>query len=208
MSKTIIASRVELSFDKNLFEPKVNEENGTKKRQCNFIETGDTKFVLLQDGNKKPFPKAKLTEVVEQELKDKFAGKVPPKFKNWAIRPNTDSVSQKTGERFEGYEDDEGIHFSPSRFENQGYPAFVRKDGSVIPMDTEDGVAEAKRLFKAGAIVNAKINIGAFDIPKVGKGVSSYMEAIQFVDEGTPRGGSGAASADGFDVIEDDGDDI
>lgn len=208
MSKTIIANRVELSFDKNLFVPKLNEENGTKKRSCNFIETKDTKFVLLQDGNKKPFPKAKLTEVVEQELKDKFAGKVPPKFKNWAVRANTDAVSQKTGERFEGYEQDDGIHFSPSRFEDQGYPAFVRKDGSLIPMDTEDGLAEAKRLFKSGAIVNAKINIGAFDHAKSGKGVSSYLEAIQFFDEGTPRGSGGAASADGFDVIEDDGDDI
>lgn len=198
MSKTLIAKNVELSFSKKLFEP----QNG--KRSCNLIETPESGFVVLGEGAIK---KGDLTGLVESVLKAKFDGVVPPKAKNWVIRSNKDAVSMTTSERYSGYEDDKGIYFSPSRFEDQGPPAFVRRDGSVINTETADGLAEAKRLFRPGAIVNGKINVVAFDaVDKETKaksrGATTFLEALQFMSEGTQRGAA-APSAEGFDVIED-----
>lgn len=204
MPSTLIIRNARLSFDKNLFEP--TEQKGKKpgKRSCNLICSDDTQFFLFEGGKKTPLKRADLTKVIEDVLKAKFGGKVPPKYENWAVRENTASVSATTGERHKGYEDDNGIYFSPSRYEDQGFPAFARPDGSPINMVQADGVAEALRTFYGGCYVSAKITIGAYETKEEGmikRGVTSYLEALQFLRSGE-RFGKGAATADGFDAEE------
>jgi hypothetical protein len=210
MPITIIAKNARLSFDKNLFDP--TESKGPKKpgkRTVCAICSDDSTFVKLVEGKKVPFEQKDFDAIITEVLKQKFAGKAPAKFENWAIRKNTDANNQQTGERFKGYEDDGGIYFSPSRYADQGYPAFVRRDGSLINMTTEDGVAEARRLFYGGCYVNIKLNLAAFQVKEdnvTKNGVTSYLEAVQFLRDGE-RFGGGDASADGFESEGDDSDD-
>ena len=209
MSTTIITRNVRLSFDKNLFEPKEAPE-GKKvgKRTCNVICSADTTYAKMVDGKKVAITREGLKEIVEAEMKAKFH-KVPAKYEDWATRKNDEANSQQTGERFKGYEDDSQIYFSPSRYEDQGFPIFVRRDGSVINPETADGMAECKRLFYAGAFVSAKMNIAAFEVNEKGvtkRGATSYLEALQFLKDGE-RFSGGSANAEGFDAEEEDEDD-
>jgi hypothetical protein len=200
MSATIIINNARLSFDKNLFEP-----NKKDKRTCNLITSDETTYFLLADGKKTPIKgEAGLLAVIEGELKAKFNGKVPPKYENWAIRRNTDANSAESGERYKGYEDDKGIYFSPSRFAKQGYPAFVRQTNQPIDLTSANGLDEARNLFYGGCYVNAKINLAAFETKEDGvtkRGVTTFLEALQFVRDGE-RFGGGSATAEGFDAVE------
>jgi hypothetical protein len=201
MPITIIAKNVRLSFDKNLFDPTESKGKKPGKRTVNAICSDLTTFLKLQDGKKIAFKQDDFDEIIKDALKQKFAGKAPAKFENWAVRKNTEANNQQSGERFKGYEDDNGIYFSPSRYADQGYPAFVRKDGSVINMATEDGVAEARRRFYGGCYVAIKLNIAAFQVKEdnvTKNGVTAYLEALQFLSDGE-RFGGGDASADGFE---------
>lgn len=204
MPATIIIKNGRLSFDKYLFEP-----NAKGKRTVNVIATPDTSYVHLTEGQKVPVKgNAALQAIIEEVLKAKFSGKIPPKYENWAIRKNADANSAETGERYKGYEDDNGIYFSPSRY--QGYPAFVRPNGQVIDIASANGLEEAKALFYAGCYVNVKVNIAAFETKEDGvtkRGVTTFLEALQFARDGE-RFSGGSANADGFDAVEDDNDDL
>lgn len=205
MATTLIIENCRLSFAKNLFDP-----NKKGKRTCNGICNSETKFFRLVEGKKVPVKgKEGLQKLVEEVLAAKFGGKTPPKYENWAFRPNVNAVHSETGERYDGYEDDAGFYVSPGRYETQGYPAFVRPNGQMIEM-TEKGSLEARALFQAGDYVNLKVNLAAFEVKEDGmtkRGVSSFLEALQYAREGTKFGG-GSTDASGFDpVVEDDEDD-
>ena len=200
MSQIVIINNARLSFDKNLFEP-----NKKDKRTCNLITSDETTYFLLADGKKTPIKgEAGLIAIIEGELKAKFNGKVPPKYENWAIRRNSDANSAESGERYKGYEDDKGIYFSPSRFAKQGYPAFVRPSNQPIDLTSANGLDEAQNLFYGGCYVNAKLNLAAFETKEDGvtkRGVTTFLEALQFVRDGE-RFGGGSATAEGFDAVE------
>lgn len=204
MSATLILNNVRLSYTKNLFEP---TEKG--KRTCNVICSDKTRFFRLVGGTPKKISREQLDDVLKEVLKEKFNGKVPAKFENWAVRSCADANNSSTGERYGGYEDDDAIYFAPSRFAKQGYPAFVRRNGQQISMVDEKGVEEATGLFYAGCYVCAKINIAAYETKEDGvtkRGVTSFLEGLQFYDKGETFGG-GAADATGFvDLTEDDED--
>lgn len=198
MATTIIIDNCRLSFAKNLFDP-----NKKGKRTCNGICNSETKFYRLAEG-KKTLIKGKggLQKVIEEVLAAKFGGKAPAKYENWAVRPNTDAVSQESGERYVGYEDDNGFYVAPSRKEDQGFPGFVRPNGQMIEM-TEKGCLEARAMFQAGDYVNLKVNIAAFEVKEDGmtkRGVSSFLEALQYLREGEKFGG-GSSDASGFDPV-------
>ncbi len=206
MPATIIINTARLSFDKNLFEP-----NKKEKRSCNLILLPETKFFLLAEGKKTPIKGVEgLDAIIADVLKAKFNGKVPAKFENWAVRANTDAVSTTTGERYTGYEDDDGKYMSPSRYDKQGYPAFVRQTGQPIDLTTANGLGEAMALFYAGCYVNAKVNLAAYETKEdnvTKRGVTTFLEALQFLRDGDKFGG-GSANADGFDAVEDADDDL
>lgn len=213
MPATIIINNARLSFDKNLFEP-----NKKEKRSCNIILLPDTQFFELIQDDKNPSVKRKvqikgvegLDAIIADVLKAKFNGKVPAKFENWAVRANTDAVSTTTGERYTGYEDDDGKYMSPSRYAKQGYPAFVRQGGQVIDLTTANGLGEAMALFYAGCFVNAKVNLAAYETKEdnvTKRGVTTFLEALQFLRDGDKFGG-GSANADGFDAVEEEDDDL
>jgi hypothetical protein len=214
MSITLITRNVRLSFDKNLFdasEPKVGKKFG--KRNCNGIIGSDSQIYRMVGGQKKLITFDELGDVVTDALKEKFNGNVPAKFEDWAFRKNTEMVSSKTGERHSGYEDDNGVYVAPSRMEDQGYPLFLRRDGSVLNPDgefSEKSMAEAQALFYAGCYVTLKITVGAYETTEKNvtkRGVTTYLEAVQFLSKGEPFG-RGAASAEGLEAepeeLEDD----
>lgn len=201
MSTTLIIRNARLSFDKNLINPTEKKNNKPGKRSCKLICSGETQFFILKDGKKTPVAREGLTGVIEGVLKEKFGGKVPAKYENWAVRENTNSVSATTGERHKGYEDDAGCYFSPSRIEEQGFPAFCRKDGTQIPVLQQDGLSEALRTFYGGCYVTAKVVIGAYEAKEdnmIKRGATSYLEGLQFLKVGE-RFGGGEANPEGFE---------
>jgi len=206
MPTTLLINNARLSFDKNLTkasDPKKGKEYG--KFSCNFICSDETTFAILKDGKKIPVPAKDLNKVLEDVLKEKF-NKVPAKWENWALRKNDQAVNATSGERYKGYEDDKGFYLAPTRFEDQGYPAYVRRDRTVLIGTKPDDLAEAKRLFYGGCYVNGKVNLAAFEVKEDGvtkRGVSSYLEAVQFLRNGEKFGG-GAADADGFDELDEE----
>lgn len=203
-SATVIIRNGRLSFDKFLFEP-----NEKKKHSVNVIAGEDTTFSRLKkEEGRVPIKREDLIKVLEEVLKAKFT-KLPAKYENWAVRKNSEANHQQSGERFKGYEGDDGIYFSPSRYAKEGkvdLPTFVRKDGSVINTKEPDGLEEAKRLFYAGCYVSAKLNFAAYEVNEGGvtkRGVTTYLEALQFLNHGEPFRGSDS-NADGFDNEGDD----
>lgn len=203
---TLIIKNARLSFDKNLVTPTEPKGNKPAKRACNLIISDDTEFSLLEEGSKaRPVKREDLTGVLESVLKAKFNGKVPAKWENWAVRQNTSAANAETGERYKGYEDDKGIYFSPTRFVDHGYPAYVRRDKTLLDPEKPGDLAEIKKLFYGGCYVNSKVNIGAYETKEDGvtkRGVTTYLEAIQHFAHGDKFGG-GSANAEGFDALED-----
>ena len=208
MSTVLILRNARLSFDKNLFVPTDKKNGRSGKRNCNLICSADTEIFVFDAGKKTPITRADLQKkVIDEALKKKFGGKVPAKYENWAFRENTNSVSATTGERHKGYEDDDGYYLSPSRIEDQGLPAFARKDGSPIKVLEAAGYEEALRSFYGGCYVTAKVVIGAFEAKEdnmIKRGVTAYLEALQFLRAGE-RFGGGEANTSGFEDEEKEG---
>lgn len=204
MSITLLTNNVRLSFTKNLFKP-----SEKKKRSCNLVCSDDTRFFRLENGVPKSIARKDIDTVIQDVLKEKFHGKVPAKFENWAVRSCANANNTNTGERYDGYGDDKAIYFAPSRYEDQGMPAFVRRNGTTIPTTNAEGIAEAEGLFYAGCYIFAKINVAAYETKEDGvtkRGVTTYLEGLQFYKDGE-RFGGGAADATGFvDLTEDDED--
>jgi hypothetical protein len=65
-------------------------------------------------------------------------------------------------------------------------------------------------LVYAGCYVNAKVNLAADETKEdnvTKRGVTTFLEALQFVRDGDKFGG-GSANADGFDAVEEVDDDL
>lgn len=182
--------------------------------QANIIADKDTKFVLIDGGSKKEVDVAGIEAACVKVMKEKNGGKLPPNFKNYVIRSNKERNSQETGERWEGYEDDNGIHFCAScnvSGPKGSYPNYVDQQGNPFAKDTKqkgkpvdvDGVSA---LFYSGARVTTSLNISAYDVKDKetgvrSKGVTCYLNGIKFVKDGTPLGGVQSAVED--DLLED-----
>jgi len=212
MAITIIAKNVRASFTKNLITPSEPQGKKPGKYSVNGIFDDKSKIIHLTEGKKVPVSIDNRDSLVELALKQKFNGKVPPKWENWVFRSNEQSVSATTGERWAGYEDDNGFYVSPTSSVKPGSPPpiFVRKDGSIIDVSSTHGMAEAQRLFYPGCRVNIKINIGAYEHKDEGvtkRGATTYLEAIQFAGDDEPLTSS-SSNADGFDDESTDEDDL
>jgi hypothetical protein len=212
MAITAIIKNCRASFTKNLVSPSEAKGNKPGKYSVNGILDSKSQIIHLNEGKRVPVALEDRNSLVELALKQKFNGKVPPKWDDWAFRKNTNSVSATTGERWAGYEDDNGLYVSPSRTAKVGDapPLFVRKDGSLIDISTTQGMAEASRLFYAGCRVNLKINIGAYEAKEdnvTKRGVTTFLEAIQFAGNDEPLTAS-ATTAEGFEDESDDNDNL
>ena len=88
---------------------------------------------------------------------------------------------------------------SSNRGQDQGPPAVIDRDKS--PLFARDGKPYG------GCYVNAKVSIWAQD-NQWGKAMRCTLEAVQFAGDGDAFGGSGPASAEGFEevVVEEVGD--
>lgn len=87
---------------------------------------------------------------------------------------------------------DSVMYFNAS---NTSRPLVLDKDKS--PLVEDDG-----RPY-AGCYCNASIDFWAQD-NQFGKRINASLKGLQFVSDGEPFGGGAAASADDFDVVEDD----
>lgn len=198
---TVILKNFRLSFPNALFEAKTKGKpnaNGTPLRKsynCSLIyEEGKSEtFLYSGEGVKENKKAIDLPDAVQKLLMEAFGGK-NPKCKNWAIRSNTEVVDAE-GERYGGYEDDDGYHMSPSVYEEQGPPIYRYKGSAITAM-------EASKVFYAGCYVNGKVNIVSFNGDE-SKGVTSYLVAIGFSKDGDPF--SSRATSDGIEEFEDDG---
>jgi len=201
MPATLLVKNARLSFDKNLFTP---SKKG--KYTTNIIVSDQTEFVRLIGGKKVAIKRADLQSILDEVLKEKFK-KLPAKYENWAIRKNVNANSADSGERYDGYQDDDGIYFAPGRAA-KNRPAFVRRDGSQINTTSEDGLAEAMRTFYGGCYVAAKINLGAYETTEDGvskRGVTSFLEGLQFYRDGE-RFSKSEATTEGFESVPEDND--
>lgn len=205
MSKsiTLFIQNARLSFDKNLFV--ANEKD---KRSCNIIAQPESKLFRLEGGKKTPVDRKGLDEIIQEVLKTRFT-KVPAKFENWAVRENTTANNQQSGDRFVGYEDDNGFYFAPSRYEKNGPPAFLRRDGTLMNMRIPAEAEEAMLMFYGGCYCDFKINIAAYETKEdnvTKRGVTTFLEGLQFRKAGD-RFGASAANGEGFEALPEDEED-
>lgn len=209
MSTTLIIRNGRLSFDKNLLDPDIKKKSDGKevaKYTCNVIVGPDTEVFVLEPAGKRKVDRAGLAKLCEAALKEKFNGKVPPKYDNWAVRSNENAVSATTGDRFTGYEDDDGFYFSPSTYNRP--PGFFRRDLTPLDLEKPSDLAEARQLFYGGCYCDFKLNLGAFEAKENGaisRGVTTYLESVRFLKHGEPFG-SAKPTAEGFDELPDEDD--
>jgi hypothetical protein len=76
-------------------------------------------------------------------------------------------------------------------------PGVYHRDG-ITPIHPDDN------LIHSGSIVNAFVDIYAFDKPEFGRRINSVLTGIQYVSPGDKMGGSGAVSPGMFAPIVDD----
>lgn len=193
---TLLLKKARLSFTQSLFEPKqVSNKNPAKTYSaCFIIEAGKTQ-VLLQEGETKT--PVNPVEFVNTMLVKAFE-KVTPKHKNWVLRANSDCVS-KAGDRYAGFEDDDGFHMNPKKAEKDGPPIFMNR-GRAISVD------EARNLFYGGCYVNAKITVITYNGDE-SVGATAYLVGVNFVEDGDPfsarNDGSGMEDDDATEMDED-----
>jgi len=98
-----------------------------------------------------------------------------------------------TGEVYDGFVD----MFALSCRSEKTRPSVFNKDGVTQ-------VSEADGLIHSGAIVNAFVEVYAFDSPKWGKRINCTLTGIQYVDQGVAFGGSAPVAAGAFEAVADD----
>lgn len=95
--------------------------------------------------------------------------------------------------------DDGGLTVTPKRNEDKGAPLVLDQKKQVIPAD--------RGLPYAGCIVNCSLDV--FCYAPNGGGVTTYLNGIQLVKEGTPLGGAptvGSTMSDFDDISTDSSD--
>jgi hypothetical protein len=178
MAQKIKLSNVRIAFANDLFVAKVqgDDPKAIPKFACTFlIDPADAQVVALN-------------KAIEAAAVEKFGVKAAVILK--AMRA-TEKAGLRDGDlkSYAGYPGN--LYLSAS---NTMRPTVI--DADKTPLVAADGKPYS------GCIVNASIEVWAYDHPKGGKGISATVLGVQFVKDGEKFGsGSSVADADEFDDI-------
>lgn len=208
----VIIQNALLSFC-DLFEAKTIGDSKEPKFSGTFVcLNGDEDFnpngyktqlkVTNSEGKKVAVPYAKMQEICEKVLKEKFNGKVPVKHVNWAFNKadgstTRDAFVDKEGEYYSGVTKD-SYYISATKQEK------LVKDGKLVVVDQHKRTIEANSgLIFSGCIVNAVIDVYAFPAKNGSKdGVTASLEGVQLKHKGEPMGFTQTDAADDFEEEE------
>lgn len=200
----VIVKNARLSFN-DLWEAK-SINGGKPKFTATLICSDETKMKYTNwHGTQVIFPHAKMQEVCEHVLKEKF-GKVPAKADNWAYNKadgstTRDEYTNDDGDYWAGF-DDETWYISAGKLEAKC------KGGKMTVLDQQREPIEANSgLLFSGCYVNAVLDIYAYDGDS-GKGVTASLEGVQLLRKGEPLGITQIDAADEFDEEEIDEEEI
>lgn len=175
----VILKNVRLSFPA-LFEPKTIADSDSAKYSAAFLfDKKSPNYKALQDAEAKV-------------VKEKWGGKAEAIYKGIVTAGKQLVRDGDTKAEYAGYE---GNYFVNSS--NAARPTVV--DGQRAPLTSADGKPYG------GCYVNAIIDVWAQD-NQYGKRVNASLMGVQFVKDGDAFGAGGVASADQFDIVEEDAD--
>lgn len=171
---------------------------GEAKFSGNFIGSDDSTVSI--DGGKtwKPFV-AGMEEAIEKTMKARFNGKVPVKMENWAFAKADGSgtrnmMADDDGVYKDGYTA-ETYYLVATKTESKSPGGIKVFDQLRQPLPAESGRPVS------GDYINVNIYLHAYDSPGNGKGVTAFLEAVQFLKAGEPFG-SAPVTGDAFDEEE------
>jgi hypothetical protein len=133
-----------------------------------------------------------MVEAIEKVAKDKWGAKAEVSMKTVRAKNKVCLHDGAEKARYDGF--DGMMYVSAS---NKDRPTVI--DRQRAPLQPGDG------LPYAGCVVNAQIDVWAQE-NQYGLGINALLMGIQFVKDGDRFGGGGVASADAFDILEDDED--
>lgn len=173
MATKLVLKNVRLSYP-NLFKPKAFKDQDPKYSATFIVRKDDPQV-------------DKILAAVITEAKDKFGSKIKDRLPSSYHNPlkDGDDVADEHPEL-------EGCYYI--RTSSQSAPTVLDRAKRHLP-------AEDEKIY-AGCYVNASINIAPFDA-EVNKGVTAYLNGVQFYMDGERFGGGGDCSDD-FEAEEDD----
>jgi hypothetical protein len=178
MAIKVKLSNVRIAFANDLFVAKVqgDDPKAVPKFGCTFLIDPASPQIKT------------LNAAIEAACAEKFGAKAPAVLK--AMRA-TEKAGLRDGDlkSYAGYPGN--MYISAS---NTMRPTVI--DADKTPLVAADGKPYS------GCVVNASIEVWAYDHPKGGKGISATVLGVQFVKDGERFGsGSSVADADEFDDI-------
>jgi hypothetical protein len=133
----------------------------------------------------------KISKVLQDVCKEKWADKAPTIYKQIMANPKQCFYSDGDLKDFNGAEGH--MIVSASRALKDGPPKVVGRDGKTV-------LTESSVLIYSGVYANISIDVWAQD-NKFGKGLRAGLVAVQFVKHGESFGGAAAATSDDFEDI-------
>jgi hypothetical protein len=176
MAQKLKLSNVRIAFAADLFVAKTQGDNPTAKFGCTFLIDPSDKQVI------------EINKAIDAAATEKFGAKAPMALK--AMRA-TEKAGLRDGDlkSYAGYAGN--LYISAS---NILRPTVI--DADKTPLVMSDGKPYS------GCMVNASVELWAYDHPIGGKGISATVLGVQFVKDGEKFGsGSSVATADEFDDV-------
>lgn len=185
MSKKIMLRNVRLSYE-HIFTPNALDDNQDPKYNATFI--------IPKDHADLP--------ALRKALYEAGAEKYPGAF-NGTAWPTGYTCALKDGDKDPF---DDGTLLSEKNPEYAG--CYVLKAAStrrpVVVDRKKTAVTEADGIIYSGCYVNASLAAGAYEYKKIKKGVTCYLNGVQFVADGEPFGANALNDFDAMDGDEDD----
>lgn len=178
---TVHLKNVRAAFTQALFEAKQVNGEGTPAFSSAFIMGPDHPGIK------------ELKKAMEEVGKAKWGDKWPAVKKAMEAQDRTALHDGDTKADYDGYA---GNYFVNARSKTR--PTVVNRDRS--PITEQDGI------IYSGCYVNAIVELWAQD-NSYGKRINASLKGVQFLKDGDAFSSGGAASADEFDDLGDQGDD-
>ncbi len=199
----LLVKNVRLSFHDLEKAKKFEQDDEYGKFNVTTLASDETTIRLKNaDGKVVNTSHRKIDKVIEQVVKEKFNGKVPPKLKNWVYC----SADGNHGSR-EAFVDSDGNYYDGADENTFIISATKREDllhkigkSHVDCYDQKRNKIDPKT-FYSGCYVNLSIDIYAMKGKKTDS-VQASLEAIQFLRDGERLGAAPADTSDDFDEEE------
>lgn len=185
MSKKIMLRNVRLSYE-HIFQPNALDDTQEPKYNATFI--------IPKDHQDLPTLRKALFEAGQEKYPNAFTGNAWPAGYTCAL---------KDGDK-DTYQD--GTLLSEKNPEYAG--CYVIKAAStrrpVVIDRKKAAVSEADGVIYSGCFVNASLAAGGYEFGKIKKGVTCYLNGVQFVADGERFGTDAMNDFDSLDGDEDD----